>query len=199
MKVGKGEREDRQADVAKERTQDGGEILQEKMALRVRRKELPQFLGSIAEDALDIRADEKAFDPGTKRSAGSPVMDLIDAEGSAIPFLEQVFVVPELVGAAALFIDEPKWRFPGGDFALPTEGQSMQTNPVIDPEAGAHFDRFRRENLETEPRRGDVLEVVCVGEEREDLGTRVGEPEFGGKRGRVHLCYVPSKPKRATR
>ena len=80
-----------------------------------------QFGFAEVEDFLDVAADEDRVDePAAKHRIADVVVDGCAARG----FVEAMFMNPGAVGAFALFIDETKGRFPGGDFALPAQGMA---------------------------------------------------------------------------
>jgi hypothetical protein len=89
--------------------------------------------------------------------------------------LELVGVVPELVRALKLGVDEALARHPLLDSRQPADREPVQRQPVLDQRAGAHLDRPWRDDLERQPRRCDRFEVAGVGEEGEDLVGRALE------------------------
>jgi len=88
-----------------------------------------------------------------------------------------VFVAPEAVGAADLFIDKTVRRFPGGDFAFPRDGESVKAEFVADARARMHGDWGWRDDVEFEECGSEAFEVVGVGEEGEDFVDGAGEED----------------------
>jgi hypothetical protein len=119
---------------------------------------------SVIEDSQHVISDKEAID---EAAAEDRISDLV-AHAGLVPFgRESMAVDPETVGAAFLFIDEVVGRVPPGDFRLPTKGDAMDAEAVVDESAGLHDDGCRRKDGEVEPGRRDGLEVFRTGEEVE--------------------------------
>ena len=131
-------------------------------------------LGTVVEDAADVGGDEEAIDDG---AAQDGVVDVIGDLGAAVLWDEAMFVAPEAVGAAELFVDEAVGRIPRGDFAFPGDGDSVEAKLVADARAGLHFDGIRSDDVEFEEGRSEALEIVGVGEEGEDFVDGAGEED----------------------
>lgn len=122
----------------------------------------PQLLAAIAEDSPQVPADDKAVnDPATWHG----IPDEILGQGHAVSLLEAMLVNPQAVRTMALLVDEAPRRVPRRDFALPSDRNAMQPQPVIDLDTLGHRNRTFRKDLELQPRRSQQLEVACVGEE----------------------------------
>ena len=80
------------------------------------REEGLEDLGAVVEDAADVGGDEEGVDEG---AAENGVVNMIGDLGAVVLGDEAVFVAPEAVGAAELFVDEAMRWIPGGDFAFP--------------------------------------------------------------------------------
>jgi hypothetical protein len=76
-------------------------------------------LGAVVEDAADVGGDEEAVDQG---AAEDGVVNVVGDLGAVVLGDEAMFVAPEAIGAAELFVDEAVRRIPGGDFAFPRDG-----------------------------------------------------------------------------
>lgn len=78
---------------------------------------------------------------------------------------EDVLVMPEAVGAEALFVHEVIRLADGGDFGEPGELDAEErADTVFDHQALVHFFREAADDLEIELRRRDAGEVARVGE-----------------------------------
>jgi hypothetical protein len=102
-------------------------------------------LGAVVEDAADVGGYEERVDEG---AAEDGVVDVIGDLGAAVLGDEAVFVAPEAIGAAELFVDEAVRRFPGGDFAFPGDGEAVEAEFVADVRAGFHDDGGGSDNVE---------------------------------------------------
>ena len=87
------------------------------------------------------------------------VADVVARQRPPVPLLETVLVDPEPVRAAPLLVHETERRLPRGDLAPPADRHAAQAQAVVDGGGRAHLDRPRRQHLEAEPRRGQLLEV----------------------------------------
>lgn len=54
----------------------------------------------------------------------------------------------------------------------------MQADFVVDEGSFPHFNGKRRNDMEAQPRRGQLLEILGIGEEREDLFQSLRQPFF---------------------
>ena len=131
-------------------------------------------LGTVVEDAADVGGDEERVD---ERAAEDGVVDVIGDLGAVILGDEAVFVAPEAIGAAELFVDEAVRRFPGSDFAFPGDGESVEAEFVLDARAGMHRDWRGSDDVEFQECRSEAFEVVGVGEEGEDFVDGAGEED----------------------
>ena len=140
-----------------------------------RRKRLAKHLLPVFEDLLDFSPYEQTVN---QVAAGHAVVDDVDHAGAVFARFEQVFVVPELVGALEGFIDEAFVGFPGGDFRLPADGHTAESQFVIDQLPGVHLDWPWGQHAEVQPGWCDGLELIGIGEER-------GKP-LRPLRGKIH-------------
>ena len=99
--------------------------------------------------------------------------------GAAVFFFEGVVVFPEAVGAFELYIDEGAGRVPLRDFGGPADGDAAEAEAVVNQAAFAHGDGLWGDDVEVDPRRGDLLEIVGVGKEGEEVSAFSWEPELG--------------------
>ena len=129
-------------------------------------KEGLEDFSAVVEDAADVGGDEEAVD---EAAAEDGVVNVVGDLGAAILGDEAVFVVPEAIRAAELFVDEAVRRIPGGDFAFPGDGEAVEAEFVADVGAGAHDDGVGSDDLKFEEGRSEAFEVVGVGEEGEDF------------------------------
>jgi hypothetical protein len=132
-----------------------------------------QALRTIIEDGANVTIDEEF---GDERAAGDGVADVIFAESAAVLLGEAVFVNPDAIRAAKLFVDEAIGRIPHGDFAAPADGNAVNFEAIVDFDALMDFAGWLEE-MEVQPGRGDFLEVGGLGEEAENFGARVREEE----------------------
>ena len=131
-------------------------------------------LGAVVEDAADVRGYEEAID---ERAAEDGVVDVIGDLGAVVLGHEAVFVAPEAVGAAELFVDEAVRRVPGSDFAFPRDGDAVEAQFVADVRAGFHHDGVGSDDAEFEECRSEAFEIVGIGEEGEDFVDGAGEED----------------------
>ena len=115
------------------------------MCLLVLGEEGLEDLGAVVEDAADVGGDEEGIDDG---AAEDGVVDVVGDLGAVVLGDEAVFVAPEAVGAAKLFVNEAMRRIPGGDFAFPGDGDAVEAEFVADAGAGMHGDRGRCDDVE---------------------------------------------------
>lgn len=135
-----------------------------------RGEEFGEFGEAVFEDLFDVALDEEAVDEGGEDPALGFVEDLVFAEGFGVVVdgFEGVGVVPELVGAGVLGVDELVRGVPVEDGCFPADGESADVEFVADLGAVVHVDGFGGEDVELEEGGGELLEVVRVGEEGED-------------------------------
>src|SRR4029079_4516972 len=100
------------------------------------------------------------------------IADAVPHESAAVTFLEQMFVNPEPVRAAKLFVHKSRRRFPGGDFRPPSNRETVNAEPMIDQRPGAHLDRSRRDRPKFHPWWCDRVEVRGVRKETKHLFAR---------------------------
>ena len=131
-------------------------------------------LGAVVEDAADVGGDEEGID---ERAAEDGIVDVVGDFGAVILGDEAMFVAPEAIGAAELFVDEAVGRFPGGDFAFPRDGEAVKAEFVADARAGMHCDWSGSDDVEFEEGRSEAFEIVSVGEEGEDFVDGAGEED----------------------
>ena len=93
-------------------------------------------LGAVVEDAADVGGDEEGVDDA---AAEDGVVNMIGDLGAAVLGDEPVFVAPEAIGAAELFVDEAVRGIPGGDFAFPGDGDAVEMEFVADVCSGLHL------------------------------------------------------------
>ena len=108
-------------------------------------KEGLEDLGAVVENAADVGRDKERIGKG---AAEDGVVDVVGDLGAVVLGNEAVFVAPEAVGAAELFVDEAMRRIPGGDFALPGDGDAVEAEFVADAGAGMHRDRGGCDDVE---------------------------------------------------
>ena len=143
---------------------------------------------SVLEDTLDIALHEDAMDEFASGEGGERdrVPYAVSDEGSAFALLEEMFMVPEGVRSADLFVHEAEGRFPCTDQGSPTDGEAVEAESVVDECAGMHLDGLRREDAEVQEIWRDTLEIRGVREEREHLLAGAWDPELGFKRVGFH-------------
>lgn len=105
-------------------------------------------------------------------SAEDGVFDMIQASGTAVAFFKRVRVNPVAVGTPALTIDESIGRIPGGNLGLPPDGDSMDSDSIVNQCSDSHFDFTGRQNFELDPRGCDDLQIAGVGKEWKDGRSR---------------------------
>jgi hypothetical protein len=131
-------------------------------------------LGTVVEDAADVGGDEEAIDEG---AAEDGVVDVVGDLGATVLRDEAVFVAPESIGTVELFVDEAVRRVPGGDFALPGDGDAVEAEFVANVRAGLHHDGVGSDDFKFEEGGSEALEVVGVGEEGKDFVDGAGEED----------------------
>src|SRR5829696_9970157 len=92
------------------------------------------------------------------------VANYIEHQHVVADWFEAVGVVPEAVWPMHLHIDESVRGLPDIDPADPADRNSVQAQAVSDFGTCGHLRRSVA-HLEPQPWRGDLLEVVCIGEE----------------------------------
>ena len=107
-------------------------------------------------------------------------------DGSAVAFHKFVFMPPEPIRAASLFIDEAMRRFPRGNFTLPTHRETTDAETIVNERTDMHLERPRAENLEFKPRRREHFKVGCIREKRKDFSDRLREPKFAFQLANFH-------------
>src|SRR3712207_3281334 len=119
--------------------------------------------------------------------------DVFDDRSSST-VVESVGVPPGATGAVQLLVYEPGGRLPARDTRPPAQRNPEQAEPVVDQGSLSHRDGQRREDPEAKFRRGDALQVDCVGEKGEYSLARQphGCPE-NVKRHKSH-CNQPCHP-----
>jgi len=157
-------------------------------------KEGLEDLGAVVEDAADVGGDEEGIDDG---AAEDGVVDVVGDFGAAVLGDEAVFVAPEAIGAAELFVDETVRRVPGGDFAFPGDGDAVDAEFVADVRAGFHHDGIGSDDLEFEEWRSEKLEIVGVGEEGEDFVDGAGEEDGAVDGEGFHVDWMSARIGRA--
>ena len=120
---------------------------------------------AVVEDFTELRGDEHWMNKGAERAEGWNVVDQVAAfDASVAKVAEEMFVVPDFVGADALFIDEVVRRFDAADFGEPGHGKSEQrAHTVLDHESAVHDLGHLAEDLEIEGFRRDGAQVVWIG------------------------------------
>lgn len=83
----------------------------------------------IVKDSLKIGSDQKLPHDA---SAGDGIFDVVSHERAIVTVLEGMFVNSERVGAFGLPVDETVGWIPGGDLALPTNGNTADSQVVIE-------------------------------------------------------------------
>lgn len=151
------------------------------LRVRARGDESADDILAEGEDAIEFGANEEAVEEGT---AAGDVGDAVADGGAGFAAradsrLEEVLVVPEFVGAAALFIDKASRGLVLGDLGSPSHGDAADADGVIDDQPRFHVERGRGKDFETECLGGDGFEVACVGEEGEDALEREGKKHRG--------------------
>lgn len=143
----------------------------------------------MRENLLDVACHEKFVHEKIERDR---VLDAVLNEGSAIAFLENMFVPPEAVGPAHLFVDETRRRLPDRDPALPANREPVDPQLMIDQRSRPHLDRRRRDGVKVHPWRSDGVEIGGIGEKRENFFARARQPKLGSKFANAH-CWRPGQ------
>ena len=151
-------------------------------------------LGAVVEDAADVGGYEEGID---ERAAEDGVVNVVGDLCAAVLRDEAVFVAPEAVGAAELFVDEAVRRIPCGYFAFPRNGEAVEVEFVADVRAGAHFDWVGSDDAEFEEGRSEAFEVVGVGEEGEDFVDGAGEEDGAVDGEGFHVDRMMARVRRA--
>jgi hypothetical protein len=124
---------------------------------------------AVVEDSPEIATHQRKRDLAEPSEMMKRVINAVAHDRPAAVSLELVTVAPEAVGPVDLAVHEGAARLPVLDARAPTQGDSMQLQPVVDYGARSHLDRLWGDHLEAEPMRGDPLQVPGLGEEREHL------------------------------
>ena len=138
-------------------------------------KSLSQIFGPISENLLDVASNKKFMDQKVEEDG---VLNPVAHQCSAVAFFEFVFVPPQPIRTAHLFVDKTLRRFPHRNLASPPQGDAAHAKSVINDGAGAHRDRRRCHGVKTEPWRRDCIKICGVGEKRENLVLRPRNPEL---------------------
>lgn len=117
--------------------------------------------------------DDQGMGDGAERAQGNPVADNVGHKRAAGVRLERMGMVPELIRAFDLLIDETVGRRPVEDFGTPADRQEPPADGVLDKRARFHRDWKRGANLEMEPGRGKLIEVSCIGKKGKDSVDRL--------------------------
>lgn len=153
-----------------------------------------EHLGAVVEDAADVGGDEERVDEG---AAEDGVVDVVGDFGAIILCDEAMFVAPETIWAAELFVDETVRWFPGGDFALPGNWEAVEAEFVADAGAGMHGDGRGRDDVKFEEYGSEALEIAGVGEEGEDFGDGAGEEDGAVDGESFHVDKMNTENRRA--
>src|ERR1044072_5362647 len=97
-----------------------------------------------------------------------------------------MFVNPEPVRAAKLFVHEARRWFPGGNFRSPSNRETADAQLMIDQRPAADLDRSGCDRAKLHPRRCDRVEVRGVRKESEHLVARPWQPELRFKLANFH-------------
>ena len=126
-------------------TTEGAEITDTECARPRSGEEGLEDLGAVVEDAADVGGDEEGID---EPAAEDGVVDVVGDLSAVVLGDEAMFVAPEAIGAAELFVDEAMRRIPGGDFALPEDGDAVEAEFVADVRTGIHHDGVGSDDAE---------------------------------------------------
>ena len=148
-----------------------------------RAEEVEEHFLAMGKDSLHVVSDKEPVD---QRSAKHSVANVVETTRAAVAWFETVLVNPLTIGAAQLLIDEPEWRFPYGELGAPAHWEAAQSDPVVDQSARTHDNWRWREDFELQPSWRDLLKIARVGEERENLLARPGQPQFGAEFKNTH-------------
>lgn len=120
----------------------------------------------VRPDAPEVGLDQEEVD---ERAAQHAVLHPIGHQRTAVRRLEAVLVDPPAVRAAQLCVDETVGRLPGGDLATPEDRYPAQSQAIVDDRPFPQDDGIGCQDLEAQEGWRERLEVMCVGEEVEDL------------------------------
>ena len=135
-----------------------------------------QTIGAIRENSFELAPDQQFVHEKIKRNG---IMNPVAHQGSAFAFFKSVFVPPEPVRTAHLFVHKKTRWLPHGDLASPAHWEAPNAQPVVDHRARVHLNRRRCRGPKPKPGRRDRVEVRGIGEKRENLFARPRNPEFG--------------------
>jgi hypothetical protein len=135
-----------------------------------------QLSMAVSEDTIEVGGDQEAIDQSVSRHG---VSHPVAGPGAAVVLEEGVLVNPQAVGAPPLLIDKSLRGLPACDLTLPAERDAPKPQAIIESGSGFHLDGSRGEDAEVHPGWSENGQVGGVGEEREDLRWRPGEPDLG--------------------
>lgn len=133
-------------------------------------KNLRNFPLSVGENLSQAGLNQEVIDELIYGGHRQCVMGEVGHEYAVILRLERMVVVPKAVGAESLFIDEETLGVNVCDLGDPLDRDAPEgAHSVSDDEAGLHFVRHRRENLEAHVGGRDDGKVARRREEIPDL------------------------------
>lgn len=100
--------------------------------------------------------------------------DCVRDQGPAITRLKAVLMPPQLVRATQLEIDKTMRRLPLHYFTPPAQRDAVNAQAVVDESSLLDRLGLGLKNLEVQPRRGQLFQVLCPREKVEDLRQRAG-------------------------
>lgn len=114
---------------------------------------------AVGEDASNVRGHQERLG---QCAAARPKVHPVNHPRCAAYLLTELFMRPLVVRAGELAIDETRWRFPGGNLGAPGEGHAAQAQAIDDQRSDGHTDGTPDDDLEVQPRRGDLFEVAST-------------------------------------
>jgi len=122
------------------------------------------------EDPGQLAVDPEASKQITDEAKAYHIGDMVDKKNFLSLLNEAVFVVPELVGSDALFIDKKVRLLDMCDLGQPFRPQSLhKTDAIFDHLPGIHAGGWITDNTESQIRRRKGIEVAGIRKEGPDL------------------------------
>lgn len=124
-------------------------------------EEIFQFVSPEIEYGCQLSVDKKAVQQVAEKSHWHNIMHQILHFNAAFNLLENMSVVPEPIGAAALFIHKSVWGVHMTDLGYPGDGESPQRRyPIRDDQTVVDHIRGVGGYFKTESRRRDSGQII---------------------------------------
>lgn len=108
----------------------------------------------------------------TERPKGEPVHNLVDHFCGFRSFKKMVGVYPLFIRTPYLNVNKSAGWIPQGDQGEPSEGDTIESQTIIDTGSLTHLNRRRREDSKAKLWGRNSLEVQSVRKESENAGSR---------------------------